>query len=128
MNKLEKIAIKKAFEPNVNGTIYPDYVLKNIANQINESNGILGTYGQDYSTTVSLKEAVCITTKAYYENDTLYADITIIKPEVYQMIKESLTHDVILFGMKVFANHSNGLVEDDAKLMSIDVLKKEDCV
>jgi hypothetical protein len=122
MNKLEKVAIKKAFEPNVNGDIFPDYVLKNIADQINER-GVIGTLGQDKE--LAFANAVCFSQKAYYEDDTLYADITVM--ETCPILVDDFFHKTYTFGMRTSGKvHEDGVVFD-CDIMSIDIIRKEDC-
>lgn len=120
---LKKVAIKKAFEPNVNGHIYPDYVLKNIAEQINER-GVIGMLGQD--TELAFLNAVCFTQKAYYEEDTLYTDVTIMNTCPIPVVEN--IHELFTFGMR-----GTGNVEDDGTITqyditAIDIIRKEDCV
>jgi hypothetical protein len=123
MNKLEKVVIKKAFQPNINGDIFPDYVLKNIAEQINER-GIIGTLGQDKE--LVFLDAVCFTQKAYYEDDTLYADITIM--DTCPIIIDEFFHKTFTFGMRVMGTDQEDGVITSCDIIAIDIIKKEDYV
>jgi hypothetical protein len=121
---LKKVAIKKAFEPNVNGHTFPDYVLKNISEQINEKKPIIGTLGQDIE--LAFVNAVCFTDKAYYEGDTLYADITIMNTCPIPVADN--IHETFTFGMRIMGNVEDGGTVTDCDIMSIDIIRKEDCV
>lgn len=118
--KLKGVLLKEADTPNLNGVIYSKEVLESIHNQIQKNKGtILGELGQtNENPYVNVKNAVLKVDNSTYKDGKLYIDAS--------LLKDDLPLEFLQPALRTMATVEDNIVQGDVKVMSIDLVKKED--